>query len=133
MIVQRAWSIYLFTYVGTGTDAPNLGFVIAGTSAKRILIRAVGPALAQFGVTGVIADPQFELYREGVRIDQNDNWGGLAMLTNAFEQVGAFGMKDASSRDAALLATLEPGAYSVVVSGQGGTTGVTLIEIYDAH
>ncbi len=126
-------NLSVLTYVGTGTDAPNLGFVIAGTSAKRILIRAVGPALAQFGVTGVIADPQFELYREGVRIDQNDNWGGLAMLTNAFEQVGAFGMKDAGSRDAALLATLEPGAYSVVVSGQGGTTGVTLIEIYDAH
>jgi hypothetical protein len=119
------------THVGSGADAPNVGFVITGTGPKRVVVRAVGPTLSIFGVPDVIADPQLELYRGGVRIDQNDNWGGASSLVAAFEQVGAFGFKDAASRDAALLVTLEPGAYTVVVSGQGGSSGTALVEVYD--
>lgn len=120
------------THVGSGTDAPNLGFVIAGGGPKRVVIRAVGPTLAAFGVSDVISDPKLELYRGNVRIDQNDNWGGSAALTSTFERIGAFGLQEPGSRDAALLVSLEPGAYTVVVSGVGGSAGVALVEVYEA-
>lgn len=119
------------THVGTGADAPNLGFVITGDRAKRLMIRAVGPTLAAFGVPNVISDPQLELYRDGIRIDQNDNWGGSVALSSTFERIGAFGLAEPGSRDAALLVSLEPGAYTVIVSGVEGSTGVALVEIYE--
>lgn len=118
--------------VGSGTDTPQVGFVISGTAAKRVLIRAVGPTLAAFGLTGVLANPHLELFRQGVAIDANDNWGGAAELRAAFSRVGAFDFADQQSRDAVLLVTLEPGSYSVVTSGVGGSTGLALIEVYDA-
>ncbi len=121
------------TYVGTGADAPNLGFVVGGTGSKRVVIRAVGPTLAVFGVAGVIADPQIELFRDGVLLDRNDNWGGSTSLSAVFEQIGAFGFRDSGSRDAALVATLDPGAYTVVVSGVGGSAGIALVEVYDVQ
>src|SRR5207249_1599605 len=99
------------------------------------LIRAVGPALIPFGVGGVLADPQLSLFRSvsGASVLQttNDNWAanaaGSAALTTAFDQVGAFHL-DATSKDAVLLVTLQPGAYSAQVTGVNSTTGVALIE-----
>ena len=117
--------------VGSGSEAPNIGFVVAGTQPKRVLIRAVGPTLGLFGVTDALADPQLELFEGSTRIDQNDNWGGSAELSATFNRVGAFGFADPSSRDAVLLTTLAPGAYTVVVSGANGTTGVGLVELYE--
>lgn len=117
--------------IGGSSEAPNVGFVIAGTAPKRVLIRAVGPALGAFGVTGVIADPQLEVFRGATRIEQNDNWGGDEALGAIFNQVGAFGIADRSSRDAVLFAILQPGAYTVVVSGVNGSSGVGLVELYE--
>jgi hypothetical protein len=129
--VGKLVNLSVRAYVGSGSDVPNVGFVVAGTAARTVMIRAVGPALESFGVTGVIADPQIELYRGSTRVDQNDNWGGSTSLAAAFAQVGAFGFADPSSRDAVLFTTLEPGAYTVVVSGANGTKGVGLVEVYD--
>lgn len=120
------------TFVGSAADAPNVGFVIAGTSPRRLLIRAVGPTLGSFGVTDAIADPQLELYRGTTRVDLNDNWGGSASLGDTFAQVGAFGLSDTASKDSVLLTTLEPGAYTVVVTGVNGAKGIGLVEVYDA-
>ena len=64
-------------------------------------------------------------------ISSNDNWSGTAELTAAFSQVGAFALISPSSLDAALLATLQPGQYSVQVSGVNNTTGVALVEVYE--
>ena len=119
------------TYVGTGADTPNVGFVISGGEAKRVLIRAVGPTLGVFGVADALADPQLELFRGAERIDQNDDWGGTEALASAFAQVGAFSLNGPGSRDAALLVTLEPGIYTVIASGAGGAAGVALVEVYD--
>jgi hypothetical protein len=119
------------TYVGTDLDAPTVGFVIGGTAARTVLIRAIGPALSAFGVADTISDPQLELYRGGIRIDQNDNWGGDAPLSSAFAQVGAFALVDKASHDAVLMKTIPPGAYTVVVSGVNGSKGTALIEVYD--
>jgi hypothetical protein len=116
--------------VGTGAEILVAGFNIAGTGPRTLLIRAVGPGLSPFGVTGVLADPKLELFRANATaaFASNDNWESSAAAT--FTQVGAFNLP-AGSRDAVLLVTLEPGSYTAQVSGVGGTTGVALVEVYD--
>ena len=119
-------------FVGTGIDALTPGFVIRGNASKQLLIRAIGPGLAQFGVGALLADPQLSVIPAGqsAAAASNDNWGGTAALKAAFTAAGAFTIAD-SSRDAAVVVTLPPGAYTVVVSGVGNTTGNALVEVYD--
>jgi hypothetical protein len=115
--------------VGTGDDILIAGFNIAGTGTKRLLIRAVGPKLSTFGVTGFLVDPKLEIYSSaGSRLMEDDNWSPILAAT--FSAVGAFAL-DAGSRDAALLAILTPGSYTVQVRGADGGTGEALIEIYE--
>jgi hypothetical protein len=114
--------------------APNrtliTGFVIGGTESKRVLIRGVGPALAGFGVTGALTNPKLQLFDSASKLLlENDDWSG-ADTSAAFAQVGAFTLP-AGSKDAAVLTTLAPGAYTVQITG-GTETGVALAEIYDA-
>ncbi len=123
------------TRVGTGAEILIVGFAVQGDAPKQVLIRAIGPSLTQFGVTGVLADPQLALFRQGANaiIQQNDNWlasTNAAQIGLVSSQVGAFALPP-NSRDAVLLVTLEPGTYSAQVSGVGNTTGVALVEIYD--
>ncbi|MBL9203217.1 MAG: immunoglobulin domain-containing protein [Opitutaceae bacterium] len=118
--------------VGAGTEAPSLGFVISGTTPKRVMIRAVGPTLGAFGVADVLADPRLQVFQGNTLVGENDDWGGGAALATAFASVGAFPLADGGSKDAALVATLVPGAYTVLVSGVGNTAGATLLEVYDA-
>ena len=114
--------------VGTGDNILIAGFVISGTGTMNVLVRAVGPTLASYGVTGTLVDPQLALYDGGTVIASNDNWS--SSLTPIFDSVGAFHLLDAS-KDAALVVTLQAGKpYTVQVSGVGGTTGEALIEIY---
>ena len=107
------------------------GFVIVGSSAKTVLIRAIGPSLAQFNVESPAADPRLELFNDRqVSLATNDNWGGVLALVSAFGQVGAFPLEP-TSRDAALVQTLEPGAYTVQIGATPGAGGTGLIEIYE--
>ncbi len=116
--------------VGTGSETLIAGFYVAGTGPKRLLIRAVGPGLAVFGVTGVLADPQLEIFDAGgVRQAENDNWA--AGLAATFAQVAAFPLTS-GSRDAAVAVTLSAGSgYTAHVAGAGGGTGEALVEIYE--
>ncbi|MEY2881322.1 MAG: hypothetical protein RLZZ15_3702, partial [Verrucomicrobiota bacterium] len=127
----RLVNLSVLKHLGTGLTA---GFVIGGSSAsKTVLIRTVGPTLgaAPFGIPGVVADPQLTLFGVGaVRLAANDNWGGTPELSAAFAAVGAFALP-AGSRDAALVATLAPGNYTVEVKGVANTTGLALIEVYE--
>ncbi len=95
-----------------------------------MLIRAVGPTLGAFGVSGALADPKLELYAGTALIQSNDNWAGTAALGSAFSAVGAFSL-DPASKDSALLVTLPPGSYTAQVSGVNGATGVALVEVYE--
>ncbi|RKX36122.1 MAG: hypothetical protein DRP71_01220 [Verrucomicrobia bacterium] len=119
--------------VGTGADKLIPGFVIAGDVAKTLLIRAVGPTLSGFGVGGVLENPVMRLFSSSGELASNDDWGAgsrtdaIAVVAGT---VGAFPI-DSSSRDAALLITLNPGAYTVQVSGVDNTTGVCLVEVYE--
>jgi uncharacterized protein YfaP (DUF2135 family) len=127
----RLVNVSVLKHVGSGLTA---GFVIGGTGAKSVLVRAVGPTLgaAPFNVPSVVADPRLTLYSGQSVIGANDNWGGTAALTTTFSEVGAFPLP-AASRDAALLVSLQPGNYTVQVAGAGGATGVALVEIYEAR
>jgi sugar lactone lactonase YvrE len=116
------------TQVGTGDEILITGFVVTGTAPLRVLVRAVGPTLQAFGVGGVLADPKLDLFRDSAKIAENDNWEAATAAT--FAGVGAFAFTP-GSRDAALVATLEPGAYTAQVSGVGATTGVALVEVYE--
>ncbi len=126
--------------VATGADLLAAGFVVRGTTPRRLLIRAVGPTLAGFGVTGLLADPKLEVFRQGAEapLATNDNWSApvipststAAQLTAAFSSVGAFALT-ANSRDAALIVTLPAGTYTAQVSGVNNTTGVAIVEVYD--
>ena len=119
--------------VGTGANVMIPGYVITGTAAKTLLIRAAGPALTSFGVAGALADPVLTLFSGAQLLLTNDNWDdapNLAQLRSAATRVGAFALAE-GSKDAALLVTLPPGSYTVQVSGAGDTAGVALVEIYE--
>jgi hypothetical protein len=116
---------------GSGGAALISGFVIAGdNAAERVLLRGVGPGLVKFGTARVVDDPVIALYdAEGRALGGNDNW--VSSITDIFAAAvasGAFAL-DAGSKDAAVLATLPSGAYTIQVSA--GTTGTALLEIYD--
>ena len=106
------------------------GFVIGGQTSKTVLIRAIGPTLATFGVPGALLDPKLALYSSAGKINENDDWGGSAALSSAFTSVGAFPLNGAS-RDAVLLVTLPPGNYTAQATGVGNASGVALVEVYD--
>jgi hypothetical protein len=116
---------------GDGTD-PLAGFVIAG-GAKTLLLRGIGPALARFGVGGATPDPTLTVFSSaGERIFANDNWSsGLAPdeVAAAAVRCGAFSLS-AGSKDAALVATLAPGAYTVRLGSVTAPGGAGLIEVY---
>jgi hypothetical protein len=128
----RLVNVSTMGFVGTDQQALVPGFVIGGNAPKLLLIRAVGPGLAPFGVTGLLADPRLSVAPLGqnLTVASNDNWGNAADLVAAFTQAGAFALP-AGSRDAAVVVRLPPGGYTVVVSGVGNTTGTALVEIYD--
>lgn len=125
----RLVNVSVLKHLGSGLTA---GFALGGLASKTVLIRAVGPTLADapFSVGGAVVDPQLALFSGSTQIDGNDNWGGTTPLAAGFAQVGAFPLPR-GSRDAAILATLRPGSYTVQVSGVGGSTGVALVEIYE--
>jgi hypothetical protein len=126
----RLVNVSVLKPLGTGL---TVGFVVDGFGTKNVLVRAIGPTLATaFNLNGAAADPQLTLFQGTTPIGSNDNWGSTnaAALTAAFDQVAAFALP-AGSRDAALVATLGPGNYSVQVGGVGGTTGTALVEVYE--
>jgi hypothetical protein len=115
---------------GDASRSVIAGFVVAGTESKQVLIRAIGPGLSGFGVTGALANPRLQLYSGSTLIAENDDWSNSADVSALGDSVGAFRLNN-SSRDSALVANLAPGAYTAVVTGVDGD-GVALIEVYDA-
>jgi uncharacterized delta-60 repeat protein len=122
---------------GSGADALISGFVIAGdgNSNEKVLVRGVGPALTQFGVTSVLSDPKLGVYRGDIVIASNDNWSqttsdGTATLTANALSVGAFALP-MGSKDAALSVSLAPGAYTAQVTAASESAGGALLEIYE--
>jgi hypothetical protein len=117
---------------GAGENLLVAGFVIAGDAPKSLLIRAAGPALKKFAVGNALADPQLVVYdAAGAVVAENDDWGSGVADSAAFDRVGAFRFATGSG-DAALIAALPPGNYTATVTNRSGTTGIALLEVYEA-
>jgi hypothetical protein len=112
----------------------TLGFTIGGSTAKTVLIRAIGPALGlpPFSIGGVMADPQVTLFNShSVAIGSNNDWGGDPQLSSAGSRVGAFAIGNTQSKDAMLLVTLPAGGYTATASGVNNTGGLVIVEVYE--
>jgi alpha-tubulin suppressor-like RCC1 family protein len=112
------------------------GFVIGGSSAEQVLIRASGPTLsaAPFNLTGTIPDPKLTVFNSTSSvIASNTGWSGNSAITAANSATGAFQFVNNASKDSAVLLTLQPGAYTVQATSASGAAGVTLIEVYEVQ
>ena len=125
----RLINVSVLKQISAGTTL-TAGFVIGGTTARTVLVRAIGPTLVGFGVASPMADPKLDLFSGQTVIASNDNWGGDAQLTAVGTAVGAFEIVNLASKDAVLVVTLAPGNYTAQVSGIGGG-GTALVEVYE--
>jgi|CZKI01.1.fsa_nt_gi hypothetical protein len=132
----RLVNISARSQVSTGGNILIAGFVVGGSTPKTVLVRASGPALAPFGVTGVLPDPKLQIYASAsgsTPLATNAGWGGDPQIATAVAWVGAFSWGGSATPDAAVLITLSPGAYTAQVSGAAGDSGVALIEVYEVQ
>jgi len=114
--------------VGTGDSILIGGVIVGGNTAKPVVIRALGPSLTQFGVTGVLADPSLQLRDgNGNLVEANNDWQQSPDAT----VVSADRLAPLNPKEAAIAPTLSPGNYTALVSGVGRTTGTALVEVYD--
>ena len=110
----------------TGSDVMIGGFIIQGDAPRTVIIRARGPSLTAAGVPGVLANPLLQLFSGATPIAVNDNWQAAANAA----AIQASGFAPSDPNEAAILITLAPGAYTAIVTGAGGTTGVGIIEVF---
>ena len=114
--------------VGTGDNILIGGIIIGGNTSKPVVIRALGPSLTKYGVTGVLADPYVELRDgNGTLVEANNDW----QQSPEAATIIADGKAPSNAKEAAMAPTLNPGNYTALVSGVGGTTGTALVEVYD--
>lgn len=114
--------------VQTGNNVMIGGFAISGTAPQQVLIRARGPSMIPAGVTNALADPTMTLVNQatGMIIGTNDNWGSASNAS----AITATSLAPTNPLESAMLITLDPGAYTVVVSGVNGGTGVGIVEVF---
>jgi hypothetical protein len=111
--------------VQTGNNVMIGGFIITGSTPQTVLIRARGPSMTALGVTGALNDPVLNLYFGATVIATNDNWGSASNAAS----ISATGNAPSDPRESAILMTLNPGPYTAIVTGVGGTTGVAIVEV----
>jgi sugar lactone lactonase YvrE len=137
---DRFVNIATRAYASTGTGVAIGGFVISGNAPKHLLVRAVGPTLVKLGLgaSEVLADPMIELHdaaQANAIIASNDDWGAdvnASAIQTTAARVGAIPIDSSDAKSSALLVTLQPGVYSFVARGSNSTSGVVLVEVYDA-
>lgn len=130
----RLINLSVRTNAGDGADPLIVGFVISGGGNRSLLVRGVGPTLIHFGVETPLADPRIALFASAAQMAANDDWdlaANASIISSTATTVGAFPLA-AGSRDAAWFDPLSSGNYTVHVAGSTGTTGVVLMEAYDA-
>lgn len=118
--------------VQTGTNVMIGGFILGGASADtHVVVRGIGPSLADLGLSPVLANPTLELHDgNGALLISNDNW-----LDDSAQaaQLTASGLAPTHWQEAGIRALLPPGPFTAVLAGQNGGTGIGLIEIYNLH
>ena len=103
------------------------GFIISGNAPKKVVVRGLGPSLARFNLSGLLLDPVLELRQaDGSLILRTDNW-----KDNQRVQIEGSIYQPEDDRESVILATLQPAAYTVTLSGKNQTTGIGVVEVYD--
>ena len=117
--------------VGTNDKVMIGGIIVVGGGSQEVLVRAIGPSLTGFGVAGALADPVIELHDpQGALIETNDNWKFKSDGSSQQAEIEATGLPPTNDAESAILATLNPGAYTAILTGKNNTTGVALVEAY---
>jgi hypothetical protein len=112
--------------VGTGDSVLIGGFIITGTGDKNVVVRAIGPSLGDFGVSGALADPTLELHDQaGAIVATNDNWKDTQEA-----DINAVGLAPSNTKESVIVQRLTSGAYTAIVKGKDNGTGVALVEAY---
>jgi hypothetical protein len=124
--------------VETGDNVVIGGFIVQGSAANRVIIRAIGPELTQHGVADALHNPTLELHDGmGALIASNDNWGttiiGGIITQNQVRDIMNSGHAPSNGLESAIIADLPPGNYTAIVRGVNDTTGVGLVEVYDLN
>jgi hypothetical protein len=125
---SRLINVSARNHVGTGHRVLIGGFTITGTSPLTVLVRAIGPGLQKYGVTGRLQDPVVALYHGQTKLAENDDWD--SQDSPAIARAGAFAL-ESNSKDSVIVAELAPGSYTAIVSGADGGTGEALLEVYE--
>ena len=112
----------------TGNDVMIAGFIIGGSVSKTVVVNVAGPSLTNYGITNVLADPTLTLVRssDNARIEFNDNWQSASNAA----QMQAAGLQPNHPLEPSIMMTLAPGAYTAIVQGVGGGTGVALVGVF---
>ncbi len=112
--------------VQTGDNVMIGGFIINGAGQKKVIVRAIGPSLAQYGITNPLLDPTLELHDgNGAVIAFNENWKDGQQA-----EIQATGLAPGDDRESAIVRTLAPGSYTAIVRGKDNTIGIALVEVY---
>jgi hypothetical protein len=126
------------SFVQTGEHVMIGGFIVQGSGPKRVIIRAIGPELTQFGIPDSLANPRLELHNgSGALIGSNDDWqttvlGGV-ITGNQVSDIQNSGHAPTAPSESAIIANLQPGNYTAILQGVNNTTGVALVEVYDLN
>jgi N-acetylneuraminic acid mutarotase len=124
------------SFVQTGDNVMIGGFIVAGTGSKRVIVRAIGPELSQYGIPNPLLNPTLELHNHtGALIASNDNWlhtiiGGV-ITSDQTQAIRNSGYAPGDTRESAIVADLPAGNYTAIVRGVNSTIGVALVEVYD--
>jgi glucose/arabinose dehydrogenase len=126
---SQAMNISTRARVETGDNVLIGGFIVTGSAAKKVIVRAIGPSLSQYGLGDVLADPTLELHAgNGALLHSNDNWQDDP---NQASQISASGLAPSSNLESAIVAALQPGNYTAIVRGKNSRQGIALVEVYD--
>jgi hypothetical protein len=126
------------SFVQTDEHVMIGGFIVQGSGTKRVIIRAIGPELTQFGIPDALANPILELHNgSGALIATNDDWqttiiGGI-ITSNQVSDIQNSGHAPTAASESAITADLQPGNYTAIVRGVNNTVGVALVEVYDLN
>jgi hypothetical protein len=123
----RLANISTRAFVGTGDNIVIAGFILGGNSGNdKILVRGIGPSLANFGIANPLADPTLELRdNNGTLLRSNNNW------QDSLEPLPPPGLRPTNNLESAIVATLPPGPYTALLAGVNSGTGIGLVEVYD--
>jgi autotransporter-associated beta strand protein len=124
--LSRSRNISARANVQTGDNVAIGGFVIKGTDPKKVIVRGIGPSLQNFGIQNPLSNPTLELHNQSGVIASNDDWKDSQQT-----EIQNSGFAPSNDLESAIVATLQPGSYSVILSGKNNATGVATIELYD--